>query len=346
MTEKLLYRTIEHFLRERIQTGQDGDVLPSQTELSRQFRVNHLTVRRALQGLEAEGLLYRIQGKGTFVRKTRLSEERLNLVVLVSSPVENYTIWGMMMRGMLEEIRERNIALSVQSFPTGLLPGTVQSLRPEECHGILCPFSSEEEMDVLARFSRREGRPVMVLNRTTDTPSVSYVSTDHRQGARDLTERLIEKGHRQVGIVGSADISYCFQRYEGFLQALDDHGLTLPEYGKAENGLPADSSPDLLPERIRRMLSAYRPTAVFASGIIYLHPLLQVVRERNLRVPEDLEIAAFDEIPEFVPEKPFVHEAVQPFSEMGKTAIREMDRIVRGESGRAAVLLPVKIDMK
>jgi len=64
-----LYYQLEHILRTQIESGEavPGQRLPTEQELSRQYHISRATVRQALAALVSEGLLYRRQGKGTFV---------------------------------------------------------------------------------------------------------------------------------------------------------------------------------------------------------------------------------------------------------------------------------------
>ena len=70
-----LYEQLADTLRDKMYAGEYtfGDRLPSERALASEFGISHLTVRRALTMLEEEGLIVRIQGKGTFVKSTRLA---------------------------------------------------------------------------------------------------------------------------------------------------------------------------------------------------------------------------------------------------------------------------------
>jgi len=68
-----LYYQLESVLREKINSGRliEGERLPSETELSREYRVSRITVRQALASLADEGLIERRQGRGTFVAQKK-----------------------------------------------------------------------------------------------------------------------------------------------------------------------------------------------------------------------------------------------------------------------------------
>lgn len=65
-----IYERIEKQLRRRLAHAADGQAFPSEPRLAQEFGVSRMTVRAALAGLERDGLLERVPGKGSFVRKS------------------------------------------------------------------------------------------------------------------------------------------------------------------------------------------------------------------------------------------------------------------------------------
>lgn len=76
-----LYHQLKLALREEIERGvyKPGDRLPSELELIRQYGISRITVRQALNELEAEGLIVRRHGKGTYVAERRIEQELVRL---------------------------------------------------------------------------------------------------------------------------------------------------------------------------------------------------------------------------------------------------------------------------
>ena len=71
LTDRPLYRVVERYIRQRIDSGElvPGDLIPSESQLSENLNVSIGTVRKAIDLLEQEKLLFRHQGKGTYVSR-------------------------------------------------------------------------------------------------------------------------------------------------------------------------------------------------------------------------------------------------------------------------------------
>jgi GntR family transcriptional regulator len=71
-----LYAQVKQALQEEIENRmQQGDIIPSEPELEKRFKVSRITIRRALDELVSEGLIVRQHGRGTFVRKQPIAQE-------------------------------------------------------------------------------------------------------------------------------------------------------------------------------------------------------------------------------------------------------------------------------
>lgn len=339
----LLYQKIEDHLRDLIKNARDGDQLPTQTELSRRFRVNHLTTRRALSILERDGLIVRLRGKGTFVRKVRAAAPALNLVLLLPQRVERLAFWGQIFEGMLEPLHRLDLQLTVRRF-SAPFSDLARSIRLGTAPGILAPFPAEEDMAILEDL-HKEGHVVMVLNRVLESSPLNYVSTDHQAGMREMTARLLRRGHRRIGLIADNAASYCRQRVRGFEEALRAAGLAPDPRAvvKDVRGAMRQKHAASLNDGVARMLTRYRPTAVVALGSVYLEALREEAGRRGIRLDRDLDVATFDAVPDAVPEKPLIYQALQPFTEMGRVAISETNLLLRGSTARAEVKLPVRI---
>ena len=148
-------------------------------------------------------------------------------------------------------------------------------------------------------------------------------------GGLSATEHLIELGHRRIGIITGWPRLQCSRaRLDGYRAALEaaglefDHDLVYTGDFHHESGFVGGTQFLGLPDR---------PTAVFASNDSMAFGVYEAARQRGLRVPSDLSIVGFDDLPEARWASPPLTTVRQPLAEMGALAARTVLRLVRGE---------------
>jgi len=150
-----------------------------------------------------------------------------------------------------------------------------------------------------------------------ETPAVAAAN---RQGAYSATEHLIRLGHRRIGfITGAMDQISAQDRLAGYRAALADHGIAFdPELVREGNffqpsGYVGASALLELP---------HPPTAIFASNDVSAFGVMEAIRAHGLRIPEDVSVVGFDDIPQAAHVHPPLTTMRQPLEEMGHTATR------------------------
>ncbi|WP_329235828.1 MULTISPECIES: LacI family DNA-binding transcriptional regulator [unclassified Streptomyces] len=134
------------------------------------------------------------------------------------------------------------------------------------------------------------GRPEHPRTEAGDAPQVPYVDCDNRGGAREAVRHLVSLGRRRVAhIAGPRDQTSALDRIDGYHDVLPDAEPDLVEEGDftVEGGARA----------MARLLDA-RPDldAVFVSNDMMASGALRVLRERGVRVPEDVAVVGFDDM--------------------------------------------------
>jgi LacI family transcriptional regulator len=194
--------------------------------------------------------------------------------------------------------------------------------------------------------------PVVVMDRRVAAREIDGVRSDSVAGARALTEHLLGLGHRRIAVLtGRRAISTATDRVAGCRRALKEAGLTLDEtlvhYGifNFGSGNQADGY-----RMARDLLEAGspRPTAIFAANNFIAFGAIRALREAGLRVPQDMSVVAFDDLPPEWALDPFLTVAVQPAYEIGRTAATILlDRVSGERRGPAEqVVFPVEIHVR
>jgi DNA-binding LacI/PurR family transcriptional regulator len=184
----------------------------------------------------------------------------------------------------------------------------------------------------------RLGVPIVLLNSHSEQsgPYTFSVSMDNRHGGYLATDHLVRLGHRRIAYVaGPADHSDDLERLAGHRQALAQAGiafdpaLVVPGSGRTDGGERA------LPWLMEQDKP---PTAVFCYNDMTAIGLLRAARRTGLRVPQDLAVVGFDDIPFAAYVRPPLTTVAQPISHMGKRATEMvLELIADGETDRLAI---------
>ncbi|CAN5723986.1 LacI family DNA-binding transcriptional regulator [soil metagenome] len=151
-----------------------------------------------------------------------------------------------------------------------------------------------ETSEMLKAAIRRQSRFVLVHRGVEGLPA-DQVTTDNFDGGRMVAEFFIQGGHRSVAIIGASNAaSTTRDRRRGFVHALNSHDIALtPEYIAAQ-----DYTYDFGYLAAGKLLDLPKPpTALFCTNDVSAMGALDCVRNRGLRVPDDMWVVGFDDIP-------------------------------------------------
>jgi DNA-binding LacI/PurR family transcriptional regulator len=168
-------------------------------------------------------------------------------------------------------------------------------------------------------------------------PQITSVAVDQLLGARLLTEHLLSLGHETVHHVrGPSDWSEANGRVEGWLGVLEEQGRTVPK------ALPGDWSAKSGYLAGQKLARTARLTAVFAANDSMALGVLRAFHEAGVRVPEDVSVVGFDDIPEAAYMTPPLTTVMQPFREVGRRSIETLLAEIEGsgEAGGSTVIPP------
>jgi LacI family transcriptional regulator len=201
----------------------------------------------------------------------------------------------------------------------------LQNLRARTSDGVIFVLCGPGPANIELQ---RLGIPVVIVdpagNANADTPTVG--ATNYA-GGRSATEHLLKLGHRRIGLIaGPKDLLCSRARLDGYRAALDEAGIgqELIVQGDFQHQSGFTGLTKLLDE-------AERPTAVFAASDTMALGAYEAARQRGLRIPDDLSIAGFDDLPESRWASPPLTTVRQPLVEMGALAARTVLRLSRGE---------------
>lgn len=137
--------------------------------------------------------------------------------------------------------------------------------------------------------------PVVLLNGGADSKAFDTITIENHEGACKMVRHLVKRGHRRIAMIGGPERNYdAAERLRGYESALREGGIA----HDASLVMKGNFS-ELSGHSAARALLALdlRPTAIFAANDSMAIGALSALREHGLRVPEDIAIAGFDDIP-------------------------------------------------
>ena len=179
---------------------------------------------------------------------------------------------------------------------------------------IILPRSFDDYTDTLTRLHF----PFALIDYQGSGVSCPSVGATNWQGGYSATEYLIKLGHKRIGfITGSMDLGCSQERLSGYRSALRTHHLT------DEPGLVYEG--DFLQSDGYTGASTFLdlpkpPTAIFASNDLMAMGAMDAIRNRGLRIPDDVSVVGFDNIQQSAMVYPSLTTVQQPLEQMGRVA--------------------------
>jgi LacI family transcriptional regulator len=205
---------------------------------------------------------------------------------------------------------------------------------------LLVPSSASGES---VRVLQAQNVKVVVLDHLLKDVSVDVVRGASCEGARRLVDHLIELGHRRIALLtGSAELFTAQERATGYREALQAAQIAVDESLMLFGNYTVDSGAALT-ARILQMQP--RPTAIFAANNFLAAGALRTLYQEGLRVPADISLTSFDDLPFEYLLNPFLTVVKQPAYELGSTAGRLLlQRIDHpDETARQEIVLPTEM---
>ena len=292
---------VEH-IRSEINAGRfaPGQALPIEASLADSFGMARNTVRQGLARLEQEGIIHRVQGRGTFVTtpRQRKARNQLEMFALIADQLREgfYPSLVHGFEGKCKSIQYQAI-VSNSTNDIHVQGDLVLQMIDKDVAGVaLVPVTTTSTPIHQIRQLQKHHIPVVFCHRAVSGVSAPCVTWDGEQVGRMAADAFIEKGHRRIAYLTPhrSEMSDAFTR--GLRYRMHEADLELPEenccyYGGALPGVQAQPA-------IREVLRTWRksqnrPTAIFCGSLPDAEQVYLIAAEMDWRIPEDISLAYF-----------------------------------------------------
>ncbi len=179
-----------------------------------------------------------------------------------------------------------------------------------------------------ALIALAEVEPIVFVDEQLPGMDAAFVGSDNRTGARDAARHVLALGHRRLGIIaGPAGLWTAAERLAGYTEALGEAGLDTANVPIVEGDYRIDSGHAAAAVLLRGR-RRHRPTALLVANDLMAIGACRFAVEAGLRVPGDVSVVGYDDIPLAALVTPALTTVRQPAAEMGRWAAKLLfDRI-------------------
>ena len=300
-----LYLQIAEDIRAKIdaRTLRMGDQLGSQQELSREYRVSLMTVKKALAHLAHHGLVYGRMGKGSFVgRRSAVSPQSMQRSIGIVLENLQSPFFSLIVQAAEEAAYQRgyNVLLSNSFGRSEKEEEQIRHFWRIGAGGLLiASLHHIYHATPTIHMLHRERFPLVMVS-YMDDPDIPFVGTDHEEGAYMATHHLLRLGYKRIGYINAERGNLVGElRKTGYVRALSDAGRSVEQRFlyriRVQGTRNYYASGYELGQRFCRK-RGIRPDAVFAYNDMTALGFQRAVLEHGLRVPDDIAMVGFDNI--------------------------------------------------
>ncbi len=201
----------------------------------------------------------------------------------------------------------------------GRAPGSTAELRGKVDAMIVMPTAlSDEEIERLRRWDI----PLVLVNHAARLPGVDTILTMNREGAFQATGHLLAHDYGRVALIaGPADSSEAQEREEGYRQALTQYAIPFDETLVV---LGDFRQPGGYAAMNRLLAMPMPPRAVFVANDEMAFGALEAIKGRGLRIPDDIAVIGFDDIPLAAHLRPALTTVRQPLQDVARLAVERL----------------------
>jgi len=335
---------------------EEGQLLPSETEIARKLSLNRLTVSKALNTLASEGYLFRKAGMGTKLLH-KPSNHKTGFILVISGapavisggsgkPDFFFPLYTSIQRTSMElelpVLWAPCRAISSNSFEIS----KIQSLyNPRLTTGIIVTNAFISDQNRLLPFLQNVSCPVVwALASASDNIPGNCVDIDNCKAARDLVNVLIERGITDIACFSrEPDTVARRERIDGYCEALRENGLPVRDEFilKVDYGRLQDIGRDCTALMVSRKIPAQ---GIFCTDKEILDGVKVFCDDFGSATIAGLPKVTFDAMPGSVPGQ--VAGIIQPLEKIGHKAVHLInDIIAANKNSESNYILPYKLEI-
>lgn len=308
-----------------VAAGPDGKRSVTLRDIAAQAQVSTSTASRVLNGSSASPATrarvlaavaahgYRVNSAARSLRTTRSA--LIGLLV----PAINHAVFAEIAERLDRELHDQGLTLAITSSGWNE-EGEIQALDALTARGVdlLVLALSNDRSPRIARYLKASPAPIVLLDREVRGLAADAVLTDHQSGTRQAVDHLATLGHQRIGLLHTPlSVRPGREALAAYQEAVHRHQLSAdPALLVQSTG--ADS--EAVRRAVAALLASGATAVVIGGSTSAVAAVLLHIEETGLRVPEDLSLITYDDIPLATLKRPRLTTIARPIEAIGRYA--------------------------
>lgn len=333
------YVLVEQKIKHAIKHREIVDKLPGERILAKEYGFSYMTIRKAVENLVAEGLLYKIPMKGTFIAEGKNSKKKANIIgyFLDSSIVAGLTspYYSLIFNALQRQATKHGYSLIYFSD----IGDSSSYKHINNIDGVIisCFPRIEHIVDEINKHI-----PVVVIDNSSSDKTIPSLIIDNFNAVRASVNYLCSMGHKRIGfITGLEDSDVGKNRCAGYKSGLSNNGIKLNEKLVFKGDYSFESGAN----GADYFLSLKNPpTAIMCANDAMAIALIRQAVQRGVNVPDDLSVIGFDDIPVASQINPALTTLAAPIDQISEMACNMLNSLINGEKPESKhIALPAEL---
>ena len=324
------YQKLKEYFVHNIRNGKltDNTRVPSEPELMRQYNLSRNTIRQTMKELENEGYLYRVRGKGTFVKTAHPEVSQKIALIIFDSKYSAHPLVRGMVCGIDEVLSKHGYILDILAGHRTRLEADINGLAVNYAGFLIGAWQIDRN---LVRSLMQKHIPHLFVKNYLPGVEGNAVLIDFENAGKTVVEHLAGLGHNNLALFYAGEninISRDFKA--GVVTACLDHGIRLRHENIIDLGFTCDkvnAAVDFLSG------SRERVSAIITMDDDIAASAVRRLEENGLAVPGDISVTGCNDMPIASLVSPALTTLAIPIEELGRKAAEILVKRLKGESG-------------
>lgn len=337
------YEQVRNTLRNNIVNGiwKEGAKIPSERDLAILYDVSRITVKKAIENLIDENLLYRSRGKkGTFVFSPEITsiKKPINLIGVAIDDVSD-RFGSTLLRGIEDFLWQKKIHTVICNGDRDFkkVSDYFYSLSKNKIDGVIFSPVIDETTDSthnleIIKLLETKKIPFVLLDREIPGYVANAVSSDHYKSTLNLTTELLNRGNRNILLLTGLNCTSMEERQKGYLAAFHDAAIPaspslIMQFNDNKLFKSLESSEvEKIKESLRRLNGTF--SSVIALNNRLLHGFMVAMEEIEPSWRDRITVGIHDAYSLPLPKPKSLLQIVQPDYEVGREAARLLMQVL------------------